>query len=33
MRHAVKSIAETSLMLHRPLVRPIGITHKKFEGN
>ena len=29
----VKSIPETSLRLHRPLVPSIGITHKKFEGN
>ena len=35
MRHTVKSIAETSLRLHRPLVTctPIGITHKKREVN
>ena len=32
MHHTVKSIAETSLRLHRLLVPPIGITHKKFEG-
>ena len=30
--HTVKSIAETSLRLHRHLVPAIGITHKKFEG-
>ena len=30
MHHTVKSIAETSL-LHRLLVPPIGVTHKKFE--
>ena len=33
MHHTVKSIAETSLRLHRPLVPPIGFTHKKCEGN
>ena len=35
MCHTVKSIAETSLRLHRPLVTctPIGITHRKLERN
>ena len=33
MHPTVKSIAETSLRLHRPLVPPIGFTHKKCEGN
>ena len=33
MHQTVKSIAETSLRLHGPLVPPIGITHKKFEEN
>ena len=33
MHPTVKSIAEASLRLHRPLVPPIDFTHKKFEGN
>ena len=33
MRPTMESIAETGLRLHRPLVPPIGFTHKKCEGN
>ena len=33
MCHTEKKQCRTSLRLHRPLVPPIGITHKTFEGN